>query len=137
MSIKDRVSLAADREGLTLADIARQLGLSLSPLIRSLSNDNRSYKRLPEIAEIIKVPVDWLRNGGPAPWEQDKVADNTTQYDALYTEVQQQSEDIKDLERTIAVLATRYIDLADLAKAKGVDVPESALAQVKEILESL
>ena len=127
-SISGRVKDATRRAGLSETKLAKSLGVSQPALNKAINRNNESYHHLDKIAEILEVPLDWLRNGGPAPW--DKTPENTNKTDDL-------EEEIAILKRTIATLGTRYVDLANLCKEKGVDVPSTAIEDVKSLLESL
>lgn len=59
-----RIALARDYSSMTNADIAKGMGASREMVRRWIANLNRpAIKRLPEMAEFLSVPVDWLEYG--------------------------------------------------------------------------
>lgn len=102
-AFRDRVELALRAKSLTKAALARAIGLSKQRLHQILSGDRPGTERVPDIAQALDVPVEWLTTGAQSPaWAQTaSLAVGRVREDGSPYAVEEQAAAVLDLVGTV------------------------------------
>ena len=77
MSLGQRIKLARKKAGLTQAELGTHFGITSQAVNQWETNPKKGPQRdkIPKIAKILDVPLDWLSTGAGEPPSHDELVD--------------------------------------------------------------
>lgn len=134
-TIRERVTLAIRRKGDTMKAVCLATDVKPQSLNKAMNTGSTTYPHWDNIAKYLDVPADWIRNGGPAPWEQNnRATENAVHYT---TDDIENHPLVIELKTRFIAQCERHLDLVELCKEHNVPVSPRGIEETKAFLDML
>lgn len=151
-SIRSRLTLSCRHMGMTVVELCAKVGANTSGLYKALNNHSETYSHYEKMCTHLKIGHNWLIYGASEEepvWMNQKGSIEThatrpprgSRSDQRRRRTTLGDDEVADrleiLERRYAVVADRFLSLAERAENEGVFVSPREIDEIKDDLENL
>ena len=154
-SIKSRLTLSCQQMGITVVDLCTTVHANTSGLYKAINNNSQTYAHYGKMCKHLNISPNWLIYGErdqepswinenetthtPAPQATRPPRNNRSDSRRRRTTLDDDevAERLEILEHRYAVVADRFLSLAERAENEGVFVSPREIDEIKDDLENL